>query len=196
MSDETGNDAAEQSNDGRLDDEEVARAAQAEAIVSARDGRHEAEEDSLTPESLEEELEGQPTASEESLHEEVLLDEVLADEDGVLEGFDEDEVEWEIDRRAPGYRDGVGDNVRQMERGTIMTEHLTKGVVKVIEVVGVSPDSWSDAARQAVTQASSTIDDIVGLDVVHSTAKVSDGRISEYHVNVKLAFVVHDGTGG
>ena len=77
-----------------------------------------------------------------------------------------------------------------------MTEHLTKGVVKVIEVVGVSPDSWSDAARQAVAQASSTIENIVGLDVVHSTAKVSDGLISEYHVNVKLAFVVRDGTAG
>ena len=40
------------------------------------------------------------------LDEEVVLDEVLEDEDGVLEGFDEDEVEWEVDRRTGRGRGG------------------------------------------------------------------------------------------
>lgn len=63
-------------------------------------------------------------------------------------------------------------------------------VVRVIELVGVSEKSWSDAARQAVARASQTIRHITGVDVIHSTAVVRDGRIAEYHVNVKLAFVV------
>jgi flavin-binding protein dodecin len=71
------------------------------------------------------------------------------------------------------------------------TEHAkAPAVVRVIELVGVSNESWSDAAQQAVTRASETIRHITGLDVIHSTAVVRDKRIVEYHVNVKVAFVV------
>jgi dodecin len=66
-------------------------------------------------------------------------------------------------------------------------------VVRVIELVGVSDRSWSDAAQQAVARASETLRHITGLDVLHSTAVVRDGRIAEYHVNVKVAFVVEGG---
>ena len=63
-------------------------------------------------------------------------------------------------------------------------------VVRVIELVGVSSESWSDAAQQAVTRASQTLRHVTGLDVVKSSAVVQDGTIIEYPVNVKLAFVI------
>ena len=63
-------------------------------------------------------------------------------------------------------------------------------VVKVIELVGVSVESWSDAAKNAVAEASKTVHGITGVDVLHSTAVVEDGRIVEYHVDVKIAFEV------
>ena len=63
-------------------------------------------------------------------------------------------------------------------------------VVRVIELVGVSSESWSDAAQQAVARASQTLRHITGLDVVKSSAVVKDGKIVEYHVNVKVAFVI------
>jgi flavin-binding protein dodecin len=63
-------------------------------------------------------------------------------------------------------------------------------VVRVIELVGVSSKSWSDAAQQAVARASQTVRHITGVDVLKSSAVVRDGKITEYHVNVKLAFVV------
>lgn len=63
-------------------------------------------------------------------------------------------------------------------------------VVRVIELVGVSSKSWSDAAAQAVTRASQTIRHITGLEVARSTAVVKDGKINEYHVNVKPAFII------
>jgi flavin-binding protein dodecin len=63
-------------------------------------------------------------------------------------------------------------------------------VVRVIELVGVSSESWSDAARQAVARASKTLRHITGVDVVRSSAVVKDGKITEYHVNVKLAFII------
>ena len=63
-------------------------------------------------------------------------------------------------------------------------------VVRVIELVGVSSEGWSDAARQAVARASQTLRHITGLEVVKSSAVVKDGKIIEYHVNVKVAFIV------
>jgi flavin-binding protein dodecin len=63
-------------------------------------------------------------------------------------------------------------------------------VVRVIELVGVSSKSWSDAARQAVTRASQTLRHVTGLDVVKSSAVVKDGKIVEYHGNVKVAFII------
>ena len=63
-------------------------------------------------------------------------------------------------------------------------------VVRVIELVGVSSKSWSDAAQQAVARASQTLRHVTGLDVLKSSAVVKDGKITEYHVNVKVAFIM------
>ena len=74
------------------------------------------------------------------------------------------------------------------------TEHAkAPAVVRVIELVGVSSESWSDAARVAVARASETVRHITGLDVLKSSAVVKDGKIVEYHVDVKVAFIVEDG---
>ncbi len=62
------------------------------------------------------------------------------------------------------------------------------GVIIVREMVGTSPHSWSDAARQAVVVASKTVRNIRYVEVVQSTAKVEDGQIVEYRVLMKLGF--------
>jgi dodecin len=73
-----------------------------------------------------------------------------------------------------------------------MTHHETPGgVVKVIELVGSSPSSFSDAVRNAVKTASQTIRNIQGVDVMSSNATVGDdGEISNYKVQVKIAFLL------
>jgi dodecin len=64
-------------------------------------------------------------------------------------------------------------------------------VVKVIELVGNSPNSFSDAVRNAVKTASRTIRNISGVDVISSSAEVGpDGELTNYKVNVKIAFVI------
>jgi len=74
---------------------------------------------------------------------------------------------------------------------TVHAEHAkSPAVVRVVELVAVSDKTWSDAAQQAVTRASETMRHITGLDVIRSSAVVRDGKIIEYHVNVKVAFVV------
>lgn len=61
-------------------------------------------------------------------------------------------------------------------------------VVKIIEVMGISTKSWEDAANEAVKEAAKTVRGITGIDVKSQTAKVSDGKISEYHSTVNIAF--------
>jgi dodecin len=66
-------------------------------------------------------------------------------------------------------------------------------VVKIVELMGISDESFSDAVRQAVKEASKTIRNITGVEVIKSTAEVEDDEIFEYHVTVRLAFVIERG---
>ena len=63
-------------------------------------------------------------------------------------------------------------------------------VVKIIELIGSSPNSWSEAAQNAVTEAAKTIKNIKGVHVKRCTAKVTNNKIVEYNVNLKIAFTV------
>ncbi len=67
------------------------------------------------------------------------------------------------------------------------------GVLIIREMVGTSATSWSDAARQAVTTASRTVRNIREVEVVKSTARVEDGEIVEYLVDVKIHFEYEGG---
>lgn len=62
------------------------------------------------------------------------------------------------------------------------------GVTIVREMVGSSPESWSEAARSAVAAASRTVRNIRQVEVVKSWAIVDDGRIVEYRVHLKMHF--------
>jgi dodecin len=78
-----------------------------------------------------------------------------------------------------------------------MTNEVPGGVVKVIELVGSSPNSFSDAVRNAVKTASETVRNIKGVEVLGSNADVSEsGDITLYKVHCKLAFLVESGPVG
>lgn len=68
---------------------------------------------------------------------------------------------------------------------------ISSGAIKVIEVIGVSEESWEDAVGQAVAKASESVKGITGVEVVSQTARVSDGKVTRYNATVKLAFVVN-----
>ena len=63
-------------------------------------------------------------------------------------------------------------------------------VAKIITLIGSSKESWEDAARQCLQEASRTIKGVVGIDIVKQTAKVKDGEICEYKVTCNVAFKV------
>lgn len=61
-------------------------------------------------------------------------------------------------------------------------------VIKTIDLVGVSTESWRDAASQALEEASKTLRGIEGFDVLETSAKVEQDQISEYHTHVRIRF--------
>lgn len=63
-------------------------------------------------------------------------------------------------------------------------------VLNTIELTGVSAESWGDAARAALAEASRTIRHINKLDVVSTSAVVEDGVIAEYHTEVRIFFEI------
>ncbi len=67
--------------------------------------------------------------------------------------------------------------------------------VKVIKVMGISEESWQDAAEEAYREASRTIENISGIEIEDWTADVEDGEISQYRATVEVAFPVEEDAG-
>jgi flavin-binding protein dodecin len=63
-------------------------------------------------------------------------------------------------------------------------------VVKIIELIGSSPNGWEDAAKNALAQAAKTIKNIKSVYVKTCKATVENNLIVEYRAVVKIAFVV------
>ncbi len=63
-------------------------------------------------------------------------------------------------------------------------------VLKVIEVLASSDESWEDAAKNALKQASRSVDHIRSVYINEQSATVEDGEIVSYRVNVKITFEV------
>jgi flavin-binding protein dodecin len=61
-------------------------------------------------------------------------------------------------------------------------------VIKTIDLVGVSSESWRDAAHQALAEAAKTIRGIEGMDVLGTSATVKDNAITEYLTHVQIRF--------
>ena len=71
-----------------------------------------------------------------------------------------------------------------------MSDYIRSGAIKVIEIVGVSEDSFDDAVHQAVSKASQSVKGITGLEVHKYMTRIENGKIKQYRANVKIAFPV------
>lgn len=63
-------------------------------------------------------------------------------------------------------------------------------VLKVIEVLANSDQSWEDATKKAVAQASKSVKNIRSVYINEQSASIKDGEIDDYRVNVKITFEV------
>ncbi|MGZ5292136.1 MAG: dodecin family protein [Actinomycetota bacterium] len=65
---------------------------------------------------------------------------------------------------------------------------MAVAILKTIDLVGVSSESWRDAAHQALAEAAKTIRGIEQMDILGTRALVRNGTIAEYHTEVRISF--------
>lgn len=63
-------------------------------------------------------------------------------------------------------------------------------VVKVIEVIANSEKSFDDATKNALKEASNSVDNIESIYIKEMKAKVENNNIISYGVNAKISFRV------
>lgn len=63
-------------------------------------------------------------------------------------------------------------------------------IVKVIEVLAQSEQSWDDAAQVALNEAKKSVKNIKSIYVKEFQADVENGEIKNYRLNAKISFVV------
>ena len=73
-----------------------------------------------------------------------------------------------------------------------MTVAAPAQVAKVIELTASSDKSFDDAVSGGIARASKTIKGIQGAWVNEMKAKVQDGRVVEYRVNMRVTFVLQE----
>ena len=63
-----------------------------------------------------------------------------------------------------------------------------ESVYRVVDVVGVSENSWEDAGRHAVETAATSLRDLRVAEVVQMDMKVEDGKVLAFRTRVALSF--------
>ena len=69
---------------------------------------------------------------------------------------------------------------------------MSESVYKVIELVGVSSESWEKAASAAVQRASKSLKDLRIAEVSELDMKLENGQVVGYRAKVKVSFKFQD----
>ncbi|MCP4658292.1 MAG: dodecin domain-containing protein [bacterium] len=69
---------------------------------------------------------------------------------------------------------------------------MADSVYKVIELVGMSSESWEKAAMAAIDRASKTLRDLRIAEVVAQDLQIEDGKVRGYRVKLKVSFKYGD----
>jgi flavin-binding protein dodecin len=65
---------------------------------------------------------------------------------------------------------------------------MSDSVYKIIDLVGSSPNSWEEAAKNAVETASKSLRDLRVAEIADLDLKVENGKVVAYRARVKLSF--------
>ena len=61
-------------------------------------------------------------------------------------------------------------------------------VYRVTEVIGVSSDSWEQAAKNAVEAAGETVRELRIAEVIREDVTIEDGKVSGFRVRLGISF--------
>ena len=70
---------------------------------------------------------------------------------------------------------------------------MAGSVYRVTEVIGTSPDSFADAAKNAIETAAGTVRDLRIAEVVRQDVAIKDGQIENYRVRLAISFKYESG---
>lgn len=62
-------------------------------------------------------------------------------------------------------------------------------VIKVKELIGTSPNSFEEALQNAISYACEQKKNVTGAKIISQTVSIEEGKIVEYKVNVKIAYL-------
>ena len=65
-------------------------------------------------------------------------------------------------------------------------------VAKVTEISSASSESFEHAIKEGIRRASKTLEGIQGAWIKEQKVVVKDGAITEFRVDMKITFVIHD----
>lgn len=65
---------------------------------------------------------------------------------------------------------------------------MAKSVYKIIELVGKSPKSWEDAAKNAVETAGKSLKDLRIAEVKKLDMQVDQGKVVSFRARIKVSF--------
>jgi dodecin len=65
---------------------------------------------------------------------------------------------------------------------------MAESVYRVTEVVGVSSDSWEQAAKNAVETVSKSVRDLRIAEVIRQDVTIDDGKVSEFRIRLGVSF--------
>jgi len=65
---------------------------------------------------------------------------------------------------------------------------MAESIYKVVQLVGTSPSSWEEAAKNAVETAAKSLKDLRVAEVGKLDLKVEDGKVTAYRARVSLSF--------
>jgi hypothetical protein len=67
-------------------------------------------------------------------------------------------------------------------------EESMDSVYKVIELVGSSPNSWEEAAKNAVDTAAKSLKNLRIAEVSELDMKMENGKVAAYRAKVRISF--------
>ncbi|MGI8596243.1 MAG: dodecin family protein [Thermoleophilaceae bacterium] len=65
---------------------------------------------------------------------------------------------------------------------------MEESVYRVTELVGVSSQSWDQAARNAVETAAKTVRELRVAEVVRSDLTIENGQVKNFRVRLSISF--------
>jgi dodecin len=70
---------------------------------------------------------------------------------------------------------------------------MADSVYRVTDLVGVSTQSWEDAARSAIETAATTLRDLRVAEVVKLDCTIEDGKVARFRTRLNVSFKYEGG---